>query len=135
MSGKRKARILLVDDDENILDVISTGLRDEAYSVDTARNGKEGIETSQMNFYNLALVDIKLPDIEGTELVTRMKETRPEMVVVILTGYPTLRNAVEALNNGADAYLLKPVHMKDILEVVRAKLKKQEEFYGYMLDK
>jgi len=135
MSGKRKARILLVDDDENILDVISTGLRDETYSVDTARNGKECIEKSQMNFYNLALVDIKLPDIEGTELVTRMKETRPEMVVVILTGYPTLRNAVEALNNGADAYLLKPVHMKDILEVVRAKLKKQEEFYGYMLDK
>jgi ActR/RegA family two-component response regulator len=63
-----------------------------------------------------------------------MKEARPEMTTVILTGYPSLQNAVEAVNNGADAYLLKPVRMNDLLEVVRGKLKKQEELYLYMLD-
>jgi ActR/RegA family two-component response regulator len=63
-----------------------------------------------------------------------MKEARPEMVTIILTGYPSLQNAIEAVNNGADAYLLKPVRMKDLLNVVRGKLKKQEELYLYMLD-
>jgi DNA-binding response OmpR family regulator len=135
MSKTKQPRILVVDDDKNILEVISTGLEDEGYAVDTAENGNRAIEKADMNFYNLALIDIRLPDMEGTELVTRMKEARPEIVAIILTGYPTLQNAVEALNNGTDAYLLKPVHMKDILEVVRLKLKKQEELYLYMLEK
>jgi DNA-binding NtrC family response regulator len=130
----RKQRILIVDDDQNILEVISTGLQDAGYLVDTARNANEAVEKSGTNFYNLALVDIRLPDIEGIKLLARLKEARPEMITIILTGYPTLQNAVEAVNNGADAYLLKPVRMNDILEVVRGKLKKQEELYLYVLD-
>jgi len=135
MPKTNKSNILIVDDDENILDVISTGLGDAGFSVDTARTGKEAIEKSQTSFHNLALVDIRLPDIEGTKLVKDLKAARTELVVIILTGYPTLQNAVDALNNGADAYLMKPVRMKDILEVVGEKLRKQEELYLYMLEK
>ena len=134
MPRTRKQRILIVDDDQNILEVISTGLQDAGYLVDTARNANEAVDKSGTISYNLALVDIRLPDIEGTKLLTRLKVARPEIDTIILTGYPTLQNAVEAVNNGADAYLLKPVRMNDILEVVRDKLKKQEELYLYVLD-
>ena len=58
--------------------------------MDTASNGKEAVGKSQTNFYNLALVDIRLPDMDGTKLLTSMKETTPEMVKIILTGYPAL---------------------------------------------
>jgi len=134
MARSRTPRILIVDDDQNILEVISTGLEDAGYRVDTARNASEAVVKSESNIFNLALVDIRLPDMEGTKLLTKMKEARPEMVTIILTGYPSLQNAIEAVNNGADAYLLKPVRMKDLLNVVRGKLKKQEELYLYMLD-
>jgi DNA-binding NtrC family response regulator len=134
MARSRTPRILIVDDDQNILEVISTGLEDAGYRVDTARNASEAVVKSESNIFNLALVDIRLPDTEGTKLLTKMKEARPEMVTIILTGYPSLQNAIEAVNNGADAYLLKPVRMKDLLNVVRGKLKKQEELYLYMLD-
>ncbi len=134
MTRKRTQRILIVDDDENILEVISTGLQDAGYLVDTAKDGSEAFEKSKTTVFDLALLDIRLPDMEGTKLLTGMKQGRPEMSTIILTGYPTLQNAVEAVNNGADAYLLKPVRMKDLLEVVRTKLKKQEELYLYMLD-
>jgi len=109
-------------------------LQDAGYLVDTARDASEAVEKSKTSVFNLVLLDIRLPDMEGTKLLTRMKEARPEMSTMILTGYPTLQNAVEAVNNGADAYLMKPVRMKDLLEVVREKLKKQEELYLYMLD-
>jgi len=134
MARSRTPRILIVDDDQNILEVISTGLEDAGYQVDAARNASEAVVKSESNNFNLALVDIRLPDMEGTKLLTKMKETRPEMITIILTGYPSLQNAIEAVNNGADAYLLKPVRMKDLLNVVRGKLKKQEELYLYMID-
>jgi len=107
---------------------------DAGYLVDTAVNGSQAVQKLEVGFYRLALIDIRLPDMEGTMLLSKVKETRPETVTVILTGYPTLQNSIEAVNNGADAYLLKPVRIKDLLEVVRDKLKKQEDLYMYLLD-
>ncbi|MGQ9642004.1 MAG: response regulator [Candidatus Bathycorpusculaceae bacterium] len=60
-------------------------------------------------FYNLALIDIRLSDMEGTELLTKIKDTLPKMRKIIITRYPSLQNAIEALNKGADAYVLKPL--------------------------
>jgi DNA-binding response OmpR family regulator len=73
--GKLQARILVVDDDEGILDSISKALKLEGYDVDVANTGKKAIEATERNFYNLALLDIRLPDMEGTQLLTAMKET------------------------------------------------------------
>ena len=73
----------------------------DGYSVDAAETGKEAIEKSNMNFYNPALVDICLPDMEGTNLLTMMKQTAPKTVKVTLTGYPSMKNAIEAVSKGA----------------------------------
>jgi len=122
-----RERLLIVDDDDAILRSLSRILRLEGYDVDTARTGLEAIEKSKTNFYNLALLDIKLPDMEGTELLRRMHETYPKMIKIMITGYPDLKNAVESLNAGADAYLIKPVSVQKLIGVVRQKLAEQRD--------
>ena len=122
-----KKSILIVDDDRAILKNAKDVLRLEGYCVDMAETGKEAIEKSSAQFYNLVLLDIKLPDMEGTELLTKMHRTTPKMMKIMITGYPSLKNAVEALNLGADAYLMKPIDPEELLKVVEEKLKEQEE--------
>jgi len=124
------ARVLVVDD-EIIRKVLKTILEREGYVVDTVETGKEAIEKSNVNFYNLALIDIRLPDMEGTELLTAMKETTPKMVKIIITGYPSFENAIQAVNKGADAYVLKPFNVERVLSTIREHLKKQQEGKKY----
>jgi two-component system response regulator PilR (NtrC family) len=123
-----KGRIIIIDDDESVRKGLGMVLEAMGYTVDTAKDGKEAIEKSNANFYNLALVDIRLPDMEGTKLLTSMKETDPKMVKIVLTGYPSVDNAIEAADEGADAYLMKPVvNMDTFLNTISEHLKKQEE--------
>lgn len=98
----------------------------EGYLVDTAENGEQAISKSSENFYNLALIDVRLPDIEGTKLLTLLRETTPKMIKIIMTGYPVLDNAVEAINRGVDAYLTKPMSTEKLLKTVKERLLKQD---------
>jgi DNA-binding NtrC family response regulator len=129
------ARILIVDDDENIRKVLQTILEEEGYSVDTAETAKEAVEKTKKAFYNLALIDIRLPDMEGIELLTKIRDTVPKMRKIIITGYPTLQNAIAAVNRGANAYILKPFDMDKVLATIRDELKKQEEERKYSQEK
>jgi DNA-binding NtrC family response regulator len=129
------ARILVIDDEESIRRTVSMTLEHAGYMVDTAENGKEAIEKAEVNFYNLALIDIRLPDMEGTELLTALKETTPRMVKIILTGYPALQNAVKAINKGVDYYLIKPVDTKELLRVIKEGLEKQKQEKEYGQEK
>ena len=135
MSESRKGRILVIDDDEGIRKVVAEALKSDGYLVDTATNGKEAVEKSRTNFYNLALIDIRLPDMEGTKLLTSMKQTIPEMIKIILTGYPALQNAIDAVNKGAHGYLVKPIKMDELLRTVEEHLKKQSEMKQYSQEK
>lgn len=119
------ARILIVDDEESIRKVLATILEEEGYVTEIVKNGKEAIEKSEAEFYNLALIDIRLPDMEGTKLLSAIGKTTPKMVKIIMTGYPSLQNAVEAVNKGADAYILKPFKIEDVLKMIKEELKKQ----------
>jgi DNA-binding NtrC family response regulator len=130
-----RARILVVDDDESIRKVLATILKDKGYIVDTAECGREAIEKSNRRFYNLALIDMRLPDMEGTELLTAMRETTPKMIKIIVTGYPSLQNAMEAVNRNADAYILKPVSMDNVLHTIKEYLEKQREAKKYSEEK
>jgi len=121
------SRILVIDDDKTIRLTIAAILRSEGYFVDTAETGMEAIEKSKANTYNLALIDIRLPDIMGTELLTKLRETIPPMVKIIVTGFPALQNTIDALNKGANAYILKPVEPQKLVDLVKVWLKKQEE--------
>jgi len=132
---KERARILVVDDDESVRRTFSAILEESGYIVDTAESGKEAIEKSQKNFYNVALVDIRLLDMEGTKLLATMKETTPKMVKIVITGYPTLQNAVDAVNMGADAYVLKPPNINELLNTIKERLQKQEEEKSYSEEK
>jgi len=125
------ARILVIDDDQEILSTFSAVLKDAGYEVDTAEDGRDAIEKSNANFYNLALIDIRLPDIEGTKLLTALRETTPKMIKIIVTGYPSLQNAVEAVNKGADGYIIKPAKMEELLSTIEEHLRKQQEAREY----
>ena len=129
------ARILVVDDDENIRKVLAKILEDEGYTVESVGTAKEAIERTKRKFYNLALIDIRLPDMEGVKLLTKIRDTTPKMRKIIITGYPTLRNAIEAVNKGADAYIVKPFDMDKALNVIKEQLKKQLEEKRYSQEK
>jgi DNA-binding NtrC family response regulator len=128
---EKPSRILVIDDDENIRKVIQTILEDEGYIIDTAETAKIGIEKSQKGFYNLALIDVRLPDMEGIELLSKLRETKPKMRKIIVTGYPTLQNAVAAVNKGADAYVMKPFDVEKILQTIKEQLQTQAEEKKY----
>jgi len=125
--NEEKKSILIVEDDKAILKSLKDILQSEGYSVDTAENGREAIQKSKEKFFNMALLDIKLPDMDGTKLLTLMHEDLPKMVKIMVTGYPSLENAVEALNLGADAYVMKPIKPDKLLALIKEKLEKQRE--------
>jgi DNA-binding NtrC family response regulator len=122
---------LVVDDDEAVLKSIAEILRLEGYSVEVAKTGREAIEKSKFRSYNLVLIDIRLPDMEGTRLLTALRDTTPGMVKIVITGYPSLESAAEAVNKDADGYLVKPAKIDDLLNMVKDRLKKQEEEVRY----
>jgi DNA-binding NtrC family response regulator len=124
-------RILVIDDDDIIREVFSLILRQKGYEVDTAQTAAEAIEKSRLNLYHLALVDVRLPDMEGTKLLQQLVEPTPRMKKIIVTGYPSLDNSVESLNLGADGYIMKPVDAATLVSIVEKHLneRKQEEHY------
>jgi Response regulator containing CheY-like receiver, AAA-type ATPase, and DNA-binding domains len=121
-----KKLILIVDDDKGILKSFSAILELKGYRVSTAESGLEAIEKYQANYYNLALIDIKLPDLVGTKLLKEFHQINPDTKKIMVTGYATLENAIESLNWGADGYLVKPVTPGKLLSCVADKLKEQE---------
>jgi DNA-binding response OmpR family regulator len=126
MSTEKK-KILLIDDDESILTTLQSYLSKIGYATDTAKNGSEAVEKAAKEYFNLAIIDLILPDMLGTQLIVKMSGNSPRMRKIILTGHATLDNAIEALNLGADAYLMKPVNPKDLLKVIEEQLLKQQE--------
>ena len=120
-------RILVIDDDKSIRLSMAAILRAEGFTVDTAETGREAIEKSNANNYNLALIDIRLPDIMGTDLLERLRQMDPPMIKIIVTGFPATQNAIEAVNKGANAYILKPVNPQKLVQTIKSWLQKQKE--------
>jgi DNA-binding NtrC family response regulator len=132
---EKKGSILIVDDDPSIRKVLAAILEEKGYKVDTAETGKIAIQKTKTKFYNLALLDIRLPDMEGTELLTHMKQTTPPMIKIMVTGYPSIQNAVEALNKGANAFIIKPLNIDQALKIIEILLEKQRESLTMTQDK
>src|SRR3990170_5257918 len=130
-----KKRILVVDDDDVIRETLMLLLEEEGYITETEKDGKEAITKSNANSYNLAIVDWRLPDIEGTKLLTNLRETTPKMAKIMLTGYPSMQNAVDSVNAQADAFFLKPADMRLLLEKIKELLKQQDQAREYSEEK
>jgi len=123
----KNVKIIIVDDDEQIRATMKTILEDNGYVVDLAATGNEAIKMTQETVYNVALLDIRLPDIEGVELLKRIKDNVPKTRKIMVTGYPTLQNAISALNKNADAYLVKPFDVEKLLNLIKEQLRLQED--------
>ena len=135
--------ILIVDDDKRVTTSLKQVLENEGYSVKTAETGQEAIEKSKTQFFNFALLDIKLPDMEGTELLKILHERVDPMypkvrgtIKIMITGHATLDNAIESVNLGADGYFRKPVQIQSLLKALeeKARIQLEEEVTSDLID-
>jgi two-component sensor histidine kinase len=117
--------ILVVDDDRSTCKLLSFILTRKGFDIETAGTGQEAIEKAQTRFFNVALLDINLPDMKGVELLAPLKEMHPDMEVIMITAYASLETAMSALNRGASLYITKPLNMEEVLPPINEVLKKQ----------
>jgi DNA-binding NtrC family response regulator len=103
-----KGRILVVDDEDIVRTSCSRTLSPEGYEVKLAKNGAEGLRMASENQFDLVLTDLKMPDMDGIEVLRIIKEKWPETEVIIVTGYQTVDTAVKAIKLGAYDYIEKP---------------------------
>jgi DNA-binding NtrC family response regulator len=109
-------KILVVDDEAPIRDIVRKGLSQMGgYSVEVAQNGVEAIEKIEKDVFDLVLTDLKMPEMDGIELLKTIKGTRPEVMVILMTAYGSIETAVEAMRIGANDYITKPVDLNELL--------------------
>lgn len=118
-----RKKILIVDDDKSILRIFVRILQKQGYETDIAETGEEAIEKCSNCSYDLALIDVKLPDIDGIDLLKKINLGNPDIVKIMITGFPSIDDGIKALNSGSQAYLVKPVKPEDLLKVIKEKLK------------
>jgi two-component system cell cycle response regulator len=121
-----KISILIIDDDPNLRKTLSDILRAKGYEVHAAKDGTEGLALLKQQAIHLALVDLRLPDISGLEILNRIKSDHPSTEAIILTGNATLDSAIEATNRGAFSYLQKPYEIDQLLLHIRRAMEKQQ---------
>ena len=117
-------RILLVEDDMDLAQFIRKGLKEEQYAVDFAADGQEGLELALRNPYDLLILDIMLPKLDGLTLCRRLRAEGNRAPVVLLTARNTVQDKVSGLDTGADDYLTKPFAFAELLARVRALLRR-----------
>ena len=113
-------RILLVDDDRYVLSSLKKALEKNGYNVDTAETAGAAIDKLRVRSYDLALIDQVLPDMKGTDLLAKAKNELQQTVKFIITGYPTARTGASAREEKADAFILKPIAITELLSIIRA---------------
>jgi K+-sensing histidine kinase KdpD len=122
---KNHENILVVDDDLDFLEIIKRILEKKGYAVSAASSADEAILRLKERFYNVTILDISLPDADGTELLPRILEMHPDIIAIMLTGHSSMQNAIKSLNRGAFAYLEKPLDTANLLSVIERGLEKQ----------
>lgn len=117
-----KKTILVVDDDKAILRTFSRILRNCGYEIETAESGGEAISKAKSRHFDMVLLDLRLPDMNGTDILVKARDPLRSTAKIIITGFPSLESGVTALDEGADAYLTKPVAPRELLTLVDDKL-------------
>jgi DNA-binding response OmpR family regulator len=119
-------RVLIIDDDKSILQILSKILRKNGFSVDTAQSGQEAMRKLAAKTYSAALIDVRLQDTNGLDLLNQIQKIAPQMRKIILTGYPSDEDRIKAIERGADYYLAKPVNSEKLVEIIRDKTRKDK---------
>ena len=120
-------RILIVEDEKKIADFIKRGLKEEGYAVDTANDGENGLFLAKTNDYDLILLDLMLPKIDGITVCKTLRESKILAPIIMLTAKDAVKDKVTGLDAGADDYLTKPFAFEELLARIRAILRKKGE--------
>ena len=113
-----EARVLLVDDEEQFLDVLSQRLKARGLKVDAVTSGEDAVKQVEDHNFDAIIVDLAMPGIDGIETLKRIKEKRPDLEIIMLTGHATVKSGIEAMKLGADDFLEKPVDLNVLLEKI-----------------
>ena len=119
-------RILLVEDDLMIGETLSEALMDEAYTVDWVKDGRQAILTLKVQAYDLVLLDLGLPEIDGMGVLTAIRDAKLETPVLILTARDALQDRVKGLDAGADDYVIKPFELGEVLARMRVLIRRSQ---------
>ena len=119
-----KYKILVVDDEINVCKSIRQAIVKEEYEVDMALSGEEALEMDKKELYDLVITDLMMPGISGVDLLKTLKRARPEVIVILVTGYPTIRTAVQSIKLGAFDYIPKPFTPVELRSLISRALKK-----------
>ena len=128
-------KILVVDDDDMLRELMVTILENEGYMLDVAKSGYEAEVKLKNKIFNLVILDIRLPDTNGIDLLAKINQSAPRMKKIVLTGYPDADTAIKSVNENADAYLVKPFEPEKLLEIISENLKQQKEELIYTQEK
>jgi DNA-binding NtrC family response regulator len=123
---RKKVTILVVDDEEIVRESLLDWLREDGYHVETAEDGLKALEKFKERSWDIALVDLKMPSIDGLELMEKIKESQPETQVVIITAYATVNTAVQAMKIGAYDYLVKPFNPEELSLLIKRLVESQK---------
>lgn len=110
--------ILIIDDDEDMLETLDDVLQEKGYKTETAKTGKEAIMTAKESSFDIALIDLKLPDMSGITVLKIFQLKYPHMIKIMITGHAGLQNAVDAMNVGANAYIMKPINHERLSQLI-----------------
>ena len=124
---QRSYRVLIIDDDTEILRVFSKILQLEGFITDTAANGQEALNKAKASFFDVFLIDIRLPDMEGTEILGELQKSDPTSVKIMVSGQPSTENAIKALNSGANAFFTKPVDFGILIKNIKDRIQERDK--------
>ena len=119
---KGRTRVLVVDDEASIRDLLTRTLALAEYEVDTAVDGSTALELLRASDYDLLIADLKMPGLDGLTLIRQVRRVRPNLPVIIITGFSSESSAIEAVNLGVASYLLKPFGVPNVLAAARKAL-------------
>ncbi|MCL7396843.1 MAG: response regulator [Thaumarchaeota archaeon] len=122
-------KVLVVDDDEVISQNLKTILEEFGYISDTAYSGEEALRKIRESYYDVALIDLLLPDMDGLQLLLEVKKVSPTTAIIIITAFGTIPNAVEAIKRGASDYITKPFRIDDLLTTIKKVIEEQRMIY------
>lgn len=117
-------KLLVVEDEKDVASALHIGLSRDGYVVDVAENGNKALEALTFNDYDLLLLDLNLPDMDGLDICRSAREKHPPLLILILTARGKQKDIVTGLDNGADDYLVKPFHLQELLARIRALLRR-----------
>ncbi len=126
-------RILLVEDDKKIAGFITKGLQEENYAVDIFHNGEDGLYWALVNEYDLIILDIMLPQMNGLEICREIRRNQKNTPIIILTAKGSIEDKVKGLRIGADDYLSKPFSFDELLARIQALLRRSQEYQSQIL--